>query len=102
MDTSSTNQAPLYTHSTILIFNEELFNFWSDQMETLLRSQDLWDVVKDGWQPSKSTGNNQEPTYIKKELKRDVVAASIPGSLVQKHPKRPSRDWRMHSKNQER
>ena len=46
----STNQVP--------IFNGENFDYWSSQLMTIFISQDLWDLIEDGFQDPPGTGNS--------------------------------------------
>ncbi|CAL1380178.1 unnamed protein product [Linum trigynum] len=42
MFATSSNQTP--------IFDSELYEYWSAQMEPIFISQDLWDIVQDGYE----------------------------------------------------
>lgn len=72
MTSSSTNIAPVYTHSTIPIFNEEFYDCWSDKMGTFLRFQDLWDFVKNRQNPTTSAADKD--TAVREDKRRDALA----------------------------
>ncbi|KAK8935836.1 hypothetical protein KSP39_PZI013999 [Platanthera zijinensis] len=77
MASSSTSHAPLYTHSTIPIFSGELYEFWSDKMETFLRSQDLWDIVINGPVAIEKSVEGEPAKFTKEELKKDALALHL-------------------------
>jgi hypothetical protein len=50
----------LFTHTTnhVPIFNGEHYDYWSSQKMTIFISQDLWDLIEDGFQEPPATGNS--------------------------------------------
>ncbi|KAK3010224.1 hypothetical protein RJ639_011863 [Escallonia herrerae] len=46
---ASNGNAMSVTQPLIPIFNGEGYEFWSIRMQTLLKSQDLWDLVEQGY-----------------------------------------------------
>ncbi|RZB47158.1 hypothetical protein D0Y65_050978 [Glycine soja] len=38
-----------YNQTSVPIFNGEAYDYWSIQMQTLFISQDLWDVIENGY-----------------------------------------------------
>ncbi|XP_022865913.1 uncharacterized protein LOC111385730 [Olea europaea var. sylvestris] len=69
-----------YTPNQVPIFEGEHFDYWSSQMETLFISQDLWEVVEDGFpEPDDNEEEEEEWTEAqqkdyKKNLRRDASA----------------------------
>ena len=56
MASTSNAQGLTYGHSLIPFFDGESYDFWSLQMKTLFVSQELWELVEDGFeQPESST-----------------------------------------------
>ncbi|KAK8921022.1 hypothetical protein KSP39_PZI020059 [Platanthera zijinensis] len=76
MSSSSTTFTPSYPHFSIPIFTGELFEHWRDKMETLLRSQDLWNLVRDGVPPGKAA-EGAVPKPSKEDAKKDALALHI-------------------------
>ncbi|CAL2260561.1 unnamed protein product [Prunus armeniaca] len=60
------------------IFDGENYEYWSLQMKTLFISQDLWDLVEDGYEePEKTSTGKATPESqqaLKENRKRDAKA----------------------------
>ena len=39
-----------YAQNIVPIFTGESYDFWSTQMKTLFISQDLWDLIEEGYE----------------------------------------------------
>lgn len=53
-----------YTPNQVPIFEGEHFDYWSSQMETLFISQDLWEVVEEGFtEPPKEQNEDETWTH---------------------------------------
>ena len=66
------------------IFYGENYEYWSVQMKTLFISQDLWDIVEDGYEEqetSKPEKETQEKQVTYKENKKKDVKALFQGAL---------------------
>ena len=53
---------------TLPIFKGENYGFWSIKMRTLFKSQDLWDLVENGYQ------EQDEEARLKENKKKDSKA----------------------------
>uniref|UniRef100_A0A2N9EW08 CCHC-type domain-containing protein n=1 Tax=Fagus sylvatica TaxID=28930 RepID=A0A2N9EW08_FAGSY len=64
----------LFTHTTnhVPIFNGEHYDYWSSQMMTIFISQDLWDLIEDGFQEPPATGNSSWTDANQKEYKENL------------------------------
>jgi len=62
MASSSTNPLTYFTYSPsqIPIFDGEHYEYWSSQMETIFLSQDLWDVVEQGYEVESDSDAEEE------------------------------------------
>ncbi|KAA8547740.1 hypothetical protein F0562_004169 [Nyssa sinensis] len=68
---ASNNNAMSAAQPLILVFKGEGYGFWSIQMMTLLKSQDLWDLVEQGY------ADLDEETRLKENKKKDSKALVI-------------------------
>ena len=65
------NDNAMTTQPLIPIFKGEDYEFWSIRMKTLIRSQDLWDLVEQGYADSDDKGKLRENK--KKDSKALVI-----------------------------
>jgi len=67
---TTTNPQPLttfsYISSMVPIFEGEAYEFWSIQMKTLYISQDLWDLVENGYKIPRHAPNWSPGTTTRK------------------------------------
>lgn len=74
---SSNGMASLnLSQSIVPIFNGENYGFWSIKMRTLFISQDLWDLVENGYAEAKNS-KVAEKVDIKELRKKDAKALLI-------------------------
>ncbi|KAK2969744.1 hypothetical protein RJ640_015888 [Escallonia rubra] len=59
-----------FSQSLIPIFKDENFEFWSIKMKTLFKSQDLWELVENGYADPDEENNN----ILKENKKKDNKA----------------------------
>ncbi|KAH6767641.1 hypothetical protein C2S52_018624 [Perilla frutescens var. hirtella] len=69
-----TNSIFSYTSSQIPIFDGEHYDYWSSQMETIFLSQDLWDIVDEGYDDSP---DQQKSKDYKEDVKKNATALRI-------------------------
>ncbi|XP_074363933.1 uncharacterized protein LOC141704625 [Apium graveolens] len=70
---AATNQGVNIQQPTMPIFNGENYDYWSLKMKTLFQSQDLWDLVKSGYDESTNLTNAQKEA-LKETKKKDAKA----------------------------
>ncbi|XP_074364452.1 uncharacterized protein LOC141705350 [Apium graveolens] len=70
---AATNQGVNIQQPTMPIFNGENYDYWSLKMKTLFQSQDLWDLVKSGYDESANLTNAQKEA-LKETKKKDAKA----------------------------
>ncbi|KAK2976159.1 hypothetical protein RJ640_001087 [Escallonia rubra] len=58
-----------FSQSLIPIFKDENFEFWSIKMKTLFKSQDLWELVENGYADPDEENNNRLKENKKKDNK---------------------------------
>ena len=63
-----------YTSLGIPIFDGEYYDYWSSPMKTFFISQDLWDVVEEGYQehPQPTTLLGNQLKQYKETMKKDA------------------------------
>ena len=69
----------IYSPSQVPIFEGEHYDYWSSQMETFFISQDLWEIIEDGYAKSPETGSSStwtpaQQNRFKENKKRDATA----------------------------
>jgi len=69
----ATNDISSSTQPLIPIFNSEKYEFWSIKMKTLFRSQELWDLIEDGF-TDVAEPNVEEEKRLKEIRKKDAKA----------------------------
>lgn len=63
-----------------LVFDGEDYDYWSVMMKTLLLSQDLWDLVENGYNEESDAAGSSDRTSdkkIKENKKKDAKALFI-------------------------
>ena len=70
---AATNQGLNIQQPTMPIFNGENYDYWSLKMKTLFQSQDLWDLVENGYDESANLTNAQKEA-LKETKKKDAKA----------------------------
>ena len=71
--TSSSNIGMRINQSSIPIFDGENYNYWSINIKTLFFSQEIWDLVENGYEES-STPTNQQRKQMKDYKRKDTKA----------------------------
>ena len=79
MATNSSASGFNYAQTLIPIFDDESYDFWSIQMKTLFISQELWELVENGYDVPESTTALQtwsqaKPKEYKENKKKDTRA----------------------------
>lgn len=70
---SSSNMGMIINQPFIPIFDEENYDYWSIKMKTLFISQEMWDLLENGYeQPANPTNHQKE--QLKDYKKRDAKA----------------------------
>jgi len=73
---SSSNSSTIGNiHNLMPIFDGENYEYWSLQMKTLFISQDLWDLVEDGYEELEKTSTRKatpESQQALKEIGKDM------------------------------
>lgn len=62
----SANSVFSYTSSQTPIFDGEHYDYWNSQMETIFLSQDLWDIVEEGYEDSADPNSKDYKENVKK------------------------------------
>ncbi|CAL1409572.1 unnamed protein product [Linum trigynum] len=90
MATTSSNTMFATSSNQIPIFDGELYEYWSAQMEPIFISQDLWDIVQEGYEypqdedeDSKKRAGKQTKEY-KENAKQNASALRIIQRAVSK------------------
>ena len=93
MDAKSGDVLFSYSTNQVPIFNGEHCDYWSSQLMTIFISQDLWDLIEDGFQDPPGTRNSswtdENQKEYKEKLKKNATALSLSilESLVLKRQK---------------
>ncbi|KAK8934594.1 hypothetical protein KSP39_PZI014788 [Platanthera zijinensis] len=74
---SSSTTMPIFSHPSIPMFNGDFYEQWSDKMETLLISQDLWDIVNDGVPSTGKAIDGAAPKPKKEDKMKDALALHL-------------------------
>ena len=81
MDAKSGDVLFSYSTNQVPIFNGEHYDYWSSQLMTIFISQDLWDLIEDGFQDPPGTGNSswtdENQKEYKEKLKKNATALRI-------------------------
>ena len=81
MDAKSGDVLFSYSTNQVPIFNGEHYDYWSSQLMTIFISQDLWDLIEDGFQDPPRTRNSswtdENQKEYKEKLKKNAIALRI-------------------------
>ena len=81
MDAKSRDVLFSYSTNQVPIFNGKHFDYWSSQLMTIFISQDLWDLIEDGFQDPPETGNSswtdENQKEYKEKLKKNATVSRI-------------------------
>ena len=59
------------------IFNGSTYDLWGKKMETLFRSQNLWDIVKNGFEEPENISTLEEAQRKELEVKKQKDASAL-------------------------
>jgi len=83
MAMSNSNSIFSYTTNQIPVFNGEHYDYWNSQMETIFISQDLWDVVEDGYEECPIRRNASSIAEKENEYKENVKKNATSLRIIQ-------------------
>ncbi|KAG7950903.1 hypothetical protein I3843_13G140400, partial [Carya illinoinensis] len=70
-----------YTLNQVPIFNGERYDYWSSPMMTMFISQDLWELIEEGFQDPPAAGSSswteKNQKQFKENMKRNATALRI-------------------------
>ncbi|KAA8542604.1 hypothetical protein F0562_023756 [Nyssa sinensis] len=69
-----------YSPNQVPIFDGGSYDYWSSQMQTIFISQDLWDIIEDGWKEppgDPSTWTQAQKKQHKKNIQKDASSLRL-------------------------
>lgn len=66
-----------YSPSQVPIFEGVHFEYWSSQMETFFLSQNLWDVIEDGYAKLPEFGSSSDWTQAHKQQYKENIQRNV-------------------------
>ncbi|CAI8608914.1 unnamed protein product [Vicia faba] len=82
---TTTNSNSIFSHTTnqISVFNGEHYDYWNSQLEIIFITQDLWEVVEEGYAERQSQKDASCAEDKEKSYKENVMKNATTLRLVQ-------------------